>query len=64
MRIWHSADGADWLSGVWITWAGSDRDASQVKMGKMGAGPDVVGDVGVRLDSPSESVSMFTSISE
>lgn len=31
---------------------------------KDGAGPDVVGEVGVRLDSPSERVSMLTSISE
>lgn len=32
--------------------------------GKTGGGPVVVGEVGVRFDSPSDSVSMFTAISE
>lgn len=63
MRIWYSVEGADWLSGLWITVAGLDC-ALSLASGKTGGGPEVVGEVGVRFDSPSDKVSMFTSISE
>lgn len=42
----------------------SEWDASLSGEGKMGGGPAVVGEVGVRLDKPSDRLSMLTSISE
>lgn len=69
--MWHSVEGADWLSseGAWLckvlTLMCSEcgRSASGGG-GNMGGGPAVVGEVGVRLDKPSDRLSMLTSISE
>lgn len=41
----------------------SEWEASLSGDGKMGGGPVVVGEVGVRLDKPSVRLSMLTSIS-
>lgn len=70
MRMWQSAEGADWLSSdeVWLctpfTLMSSEWETSLSGGGKMGGGPAVVGEVGVRLDKPSVRLSMLTSISE
>ena len=45
-------------------WEGSEWGTSTEDRGKTGGGPAVVGEVGVRLDRPSDRLSMFTSISE
>ena len=70
--MWQSVEGADWLSrlGRWLCpprmemWEGSEWGTSTEDRGKTGGGPAVVGEVGVRLDRPSDRLSMFTSISE
>lgn len=68
--MWQRVEGADWLSrvGVWLccplTLMCSERGTSASDGGKTGGGPAVVGEVGVRLDRPSDRLSMLTSISE
>lgn len=69
--MWQSVEGADWLSsvGAWLCKAltlmcSECRMSASGGGGNMGGGPAVVGEVGVRLDKPSDRLSMLTSISE
>lgn len=70
--MWQSVEGADWLSseGAWLSRALTlmcsecGTSARGGGGGNMGGGPAVVGEVGVRLDKPSDRLSMLTSISE